>query len=153
ARARHEARARRLAGLEAGQRRRLAEAARLDGQARAFGRQHRYAEAIPLARKALEARRALLGEDDGDHRLSSTSLGWLHFGAGDYAKAERLLERALNSCKEGLGPIHPLQDARSRLRGWLRVAKGDTSNAFSDFYHLGRFPGRALGEERPAHLA
>jgi CHAT domain-containing protein/tetratricopeptide (TPR) repeat protein len=83
------------------------EALELNARSQQLYGQGKYAEAMPLAKKALEIRLTLLGEKHHDTATSYNNLGSLYQAMGDYGKAEPLLEKALTIDKEVLGERHP----------------------------------------------
>jgi CHAT domain-containing protein/tetratricopeptide (TPR) repeat protein len=97
----------RLARLTAADRRRLAEAAQLHGRVGQLRQQRKIREALPLAQKALEIRKEVLGEHHPDYADSLNSLALLYEDQGEYAKAASLCREALQIKKQVLGERHP----------------------------------------------
>jgi CHAT domain-containing protein/tetratricopeptide (TPR) repeat protein len=67
----------------------------------------KYAEAIPLAMRALELTRASRGENHADTATSMVWLADLYRDQGRYAEAEPLYRRSLTIREKALGPEHP----------------------------------------------
>ena len=67
-----------------------------------------YPRAHELAKRALDARMALLGPDDPKTLESMTQLGWILDREGHYAEAEKLERQALAGERRILGPEDPL---------------------------------------------
>src|SRR5215468_8115352 len=67
----------------------------------------KYAEAIPLAMRALELTRARRGENHADTATSMVWLAQLYRDQGRYADAEPLYRRSLTIREKALGPEHP----------------------------------------------
>ncbi|MGF1481475.1 MAG: tetratricopeptide repeat protein [Cyanophyceae cyanobacterium] len=87
--------------------RELAEAYQLNQQVLALLEQGEYAQAIPLAERALAIRERVLGEEHADVATSVNNLASLYYDQGNYAKAEPLFRRALRISEEALGSNHP----------------------------------------------
>jgi CHAT domain-containing protein len=113
----------RLAAMDATQRRRLADTMPLVDQAVELGDQGKYTEAIPLALKALETRKQLLGDKHPLTLTSLTNLGWLYRDQGAYRRAEPLLRQALETRKEVLGENHPHYANSLNNLGWLHARR------------------------------
>jgi tetratricopeptide (TPR) repeat protein len=97
----------RFTGMDRERRSRLAEAGRLDRTVRDQYGAGRYAEAVPLARRALALRREVLGERHRDTATSLDNLAGLLKAQGDSAAARPLYEQALAIRKAVLGERHP----------------------------------------------
>jgi non-specific serine/threonine protein kinase/serine/threonine-protein kinase len=69
--------------------------------------QHRYAEAEPLLRGALEIQERVLGPDHWAVSASRNNLGGLYYSMGRYNDALQAYERALIVAEKSLGPAHP----------------------------------------------
>jgi len=67
-----------------------------------------YPRAHELAKRALDARRSLLGPDDPKTLESMAQLGWILNREGQYAEAEKLERQALVNERRILGPEAPL---------------------------------------------
>jgi tetratricopeptide (TPR) repeat protein/CHAT domain-containing protein len=97
----------RLARMAPADRQRLDEAGRLIRQVARLQQQGKSREGIPLAQKALEIHKALLGERHPDYAARLNNLALLYEAHGDYAKAEPLLRQAVEITKQVLGTRHP----------------------------------------------
>ena len=84
----------------------LAEASQLTQQALELYQQGKYSEAIPLAKRALEIRQEVLGEEHLDVASSLNNLAFIYFRQGRYAKAEPLYLQALALRKKLLDQDH-----------------------------------------------
>lgn len=87
-------------------------AATLENLARAKAHQRQYAEAEPLARRALQIRETILGPEHYQVADSLDLLGAIVGQTGDHAQAESLLRRALTIHEKALGAQH-INTARS----------------------------------------
>ena len=85
----------------------IKEAEELNQQVMKLYQAGKYAEALPLAIKALEIRERALGPMHPDVALSLNNLAWQYRSTGDFAKAEPLYQRALVIKEQALGPAHP----------------------------------------------
>ncbi|NEO44227.1 MAG: tetratricopeptide repeat protein [Moorea sp. SIO4A3] len=85
----------------------LAEASQLNQQAIELYELGKYSEAIPLAERALEIRREVLGEEHPDVASSLNNLAFIYESLGKYAEAELLHQQALALRKKLLGEDHP----------------------------------------------
>jgi tetratricopeptide (TPR) repeat protein/CHAT domain-containing protein len=69
--------------------------------------QGKYQEAIPIAARAVEVAKRILGPDHPKTADALNNLGFIFQKIGDYAKAVPLYQEALRICQEILGPEHP----------------------------------------------
>jgi CHAT domain-containing protein len=97
----------RLARLAPADRRLLAEAVQLNGRVVQLYQQGKTPEAFPLAQKALEIRKQVLGERHPDYANSLNNLAALYDSQGQHAKAEPLHRQALEIRHQVLGERHP----------------------------------------------
>jgi hypothetical protein len=67
----------------------------------------RYAEAIPLAERYVEAAKAQFGDDHPSYAAALNSLGRALYGANRAAEAEPILRCAASILEEALGATHP----------------------------------------------
>lgn len=88
------------------------EVQRLNQEAEKLAEQGRYAQAIPLARQALEATDKALGPNHLLSAEAAENLAEILRNAGEFAKAEPLHRRALAIRQQTLGPAH-LDTAKS----------------------------------------
>jgi CHAT domain-containing protein len=100
----------------------LGEVERLNEQVFELYDAARYAEAIPLAERALEIREKVLGPQHPDVATSLNYLAHLYYAQGDYGRAAPLFQRALAIREKALGPEHP--DVAQSLNS-LAVLYGD----------------------------
>jgi tetratricopeptide (TPR) repeat protein len=92
-----------LARLDSAQQQRLRQADQWTGQVFQLRQQGRPKEALPLAQKALAARREILGEKHRHTALCWFNLGTLHAALNRVEPARRCHELALALSKEALG--------------------------------------------------
>jgi eukaryotic-like serine/threonine-protein kinase len=78
-----------------------------NAQADSYRAQGRLDEALELARRTLERRRALLGPDDPDTLESMSTLARVYHGSGRHREAAELREQVLARRRATLGPTHP----------------------------------------------
>ena len=83
------------------------EAAALGRKAHEFSRAGKYADAIPLAERALALREKVLGPNHPDVALSLNNLAQLYKDQGRYSDAEPLYQRSLAIREKALGRDHP----------------------------------------------
>jgi tetratricopeptide (TPR) repeat protein len=79
----------------------------------------KFAEAVPLAERALALRDKALGPMHPDVADSLNNLAGLYQDQGAYPKAEPLYVRALGIREKALGPMHP--DVASSLNNFARL--------------------------------
>ena len=104
----------------------LGEVQKIENQWIALYNQGRYAEAIPLAERALAIREGVLGPDHPDLALTINSLAILYQNVGDYARAESLYRRSLSIDRSVFGEDHPN----------LAIAYGNLATLY---FHLGDY--------------
>ncbi len=85
----------------------LFEAERLNEQAQQLYQRGEYAQAIPLAQRALPILEKALGPGHFAVTTSRNMLAFMYFGQGNYTAAEPLYQRALTITTKELGPDHP----------------------------------------------
>lgn len=107
----------------------LAEADRLNQQVIELYQAGRYAEAIPLAERALAIREKKLGPEHRDVAMTLYNLAALYYRQSDYGRVGPLYERALSIQEKTLGPEHP--DVARTLEGLgeLYLDQGDYPTA------------------------
>ena len=104
----------------------LNEAKELDERAGELYRGGRYAEAIPLAQKALALWEKAQGPDHPAVATSLNNLAVLYREAGQYAKAEPLYQRSLAIREKALGPTHP--DVATSLENYALLLRKTKRN-------------------------
>lgn len=85
----------------------IAEIAAIQGQALQLQKAGKYAEAVPLAERALAACERQFGPDHRITQLSINNLAALYQNQGRYTEAERLFQRALETNERILGKDNP----------------------------------------------
>ena len=85
----------------------LTEATRLNRQAIKLYREGKYAEAIPLAKRALAIREKALGPNHPAVATILNNLANLYDAQGNYAESKPFHQRALTIREKALGPDHP----------------------------------------------
>lgn len=83
------------------------EAASLNGQALAYLKKAKFAEAEPLFKRALEVREKALGSDHPEMSEILNNLAELYRAQGSPQQAEPLLKRSAEIMEKALGPDHP----------------------------------------------
>ncbi len=137
----------RLVALNPAQRQRLREADGLRQIQRTLGRQGKYADAISAARRALDIRGELQGEDHPYYASDLGNLAALYRDMGDYAKAEPLFLRALEMLKRTVSENHPNYAVCLDDLGQLYQVKGDYPRAEPLFRHALEITRRSEGED------
>jgi CHAT domain-containing protein/tetratricopeptide (TPR) repeat protein len=80
---------------------------KLNNQVMSLYQQARYAEAIPVAQRALEVAETTFGSAHERTATSLNNLAQLYRAQGRYGEAEPLYKRALEILEKALGPQHP----------------------------------------------
>ena len=126
-----------------------AEIAALNKQVSELYRAGKYAEAIPIAEKALKSNETTRGPDDPSTAKSLNNLAVLYIEMGDYAKAEPLMQHAPAIKEKALGPDHP--NTAKSLSGLavLYVEMGDYAKAEPLMQHALAIKEKALGPDHP----
>ena len=86
----------------------LAEAVQLNQQVTGLHQTSQYAEAIPLAERAIAIVEATLGESHPSVAPSLNNLASLYQAQDNYAEAEPIYQRALSISEAALGERHPV---------------------------------------------
>src|SRR5262249_48873369 len=86
----------------------------LNNLAGLYLRTRRYGEAGLLYMRALEIRRAALGEKHPDYAQSLNNLGALYCAMGRHGEAEPLFRQATDILRDTLGTDHPDYKAQSQ---------------------------------------
>lgn len=68
---------------------------------------HRYDEAIPLYRRALDIQEDALGPVHADVAVTTNDLAVLYYTQGNNEQAEKLYKKALSIYEQVFGPHHP----------------------------------------------
>jgi tetratricopeptide (TPR) repeat protein len=139
----------RLEQLTADERRQLWDALQWNNRVYYLWRAGKSREALPLAQKAADIRRKLLGEDHPDYARSLFNLGAQYQALGSYRMAQLNYEKALAIFQKALGEDHP-QTARSysNLASTLDD-RGQYSAAESFFRKALAIFQKALGDDHP----
>ncbi len=121
----------------------------------AMGRQWmgHYASAEPMCRRAMEVRRAALGDGHPAYATSLHRLAGLYKSMGDFGSAEPLCRRAMEIRREALGERHPAYaDSLNSLAELYRMM-GDYARA-APLYRLAMdIYCSAVGESHPGYVA
>jgi CHAT domain-containing protein/tetratricopeptide (TPR) repeat protein len=141
--------AERLAQMAPADRRRLAEAVQLNGRVVQLYQQGKPQEALPVAQKALELRKQVLGERHPHYAGSLNNLARLYQDQGEYAKAEPLFRQALEIRKEVLGERHPDYAQSLNNLAALYQDQGEYAKAELLFHQAQVIYKRVVGERHP----
>ncbi len=126
----------------------LDEATKLNARVVSLYREGKYAEAEPLAKRAIELREKELGPEAKEVSVSLMNLGLIYKAQQKYEAAERLLRRALKNEEKRLGGDHPeLYDLLVQL-GWTCHGLGRTRDAESLLKRAVVVREKALGADR-----
>jgi CHAT domain-containing protein len=137
------------ARLTAVQRQRLRLAEASNRQVFHLWQQGRSAEALPLAQKALLARRKILGEKHRDTAQSWLNLGAQHAVLGQVDQARRCYREAMVIHREVLGENHPLYAYSLSNLGLLDRETGEHAKALPLLREALKLRRRLLGEQHP----
>jgi CHAT domain-containing protein/tetratricopeptide (TPR) repeat protein len=140
-----------LARLDSEQRQRLRQAGQWNEQVFRLWRQGRSQEALPLAKKALQARRQILGEKHRHTALSWFNLGAQHEAVHHVEPARLCTRHALRIYKEALGEGHPDYATGLNNLASLYQAMGEHRLALPLHQQALRISKEALGEGHPAY--
>jgi CHAT domain-containing protein/tetratricopeptide (TPR) repeat protein len=142
----------RRAAMTGDQRRKLAEAERLDGEVLALYLAGKYGEAATVARRVLALRQEVLGERHPDAAASLFNLGLLCSRLGDHAAARSLLERAVEARRALGGERHPSMAQALFELAEVRSARGDLDAALPLHERALALRKELLGERDPSTL-
>jgi len=109
----------------------------------------KYAEAIPLAQRALAIQEKALGPEHPAVATSLNNLAALHNSMGAYAKAEPLYQRALAIDEKALGPEHPDVATSLNNQAFLYYSMGAYAKAEPLYQRALGIDEKALGPEHP----
>lgn len=112
-----------------------------------------YAKARPLAEKAVERRRELLGTAHPDTLHSMAGLATTELVQGHYVEAEKLFSQVLEIRRRALGPEHPDTLATISNLVSVQISRGDYAAAAKNGREVLEIQRRVLGPESPHTLA
>jgi CHAT domain-containing protein/Tfp pilus assembly protein PilF len=130
----------------------LYEARRLEVESRRLSDGGKYADALPLADKALELKERVLGPTDPDLYQPLINLFVINFLRGNHAKAEEACTRALTITENALGSEHPLVGRLLYNLAVFYSTRGDFARAEMLARRALSIQQRSLGDEHP-HFA
>ncbi|HEY6333694.1 MAG TPA: TonB family protein [Blastocatellia bacterium] len=104
------------------------EAERLTRQTITLYNRGEYAEALPIAERALEMRRKLAGKDDPLLAAALFNVASLEYALGQYPKAVPLYEECLKVYEKSLGPDDPKLCSALEQLAWASYATGRPLN-------------------------
>ena len=139
----------RFARMSPDERRRLAEAVRLDYRSTAFTNGAKLPEALEAARQSLELRRELFGNDHPQLAQGLNTLGRVLHVQGDYVAARSCYEQALAIREKALGPDHPETALTLSNLGNLLQLLGDYVGARPCLERVLAIEREAWGPEHP----
>jgi tetratricopeptide (TPR) repeat protein len=126
-----------------------AEADQLDKRVVELYQQGKYAEAVPLAQRAAEIHKRVLGEDHPGYATSLNNLALVYKAQGKYAEAEPLYKRSLAIREKVLGPDHPnVATSLNNLAG-LYADQGKYAEAEPLYQRSLAIREKALGPDHP----
>ncbi len=127
----------------------LNEASQLNQQVMQLYQQGKYAQAIPLAQRALAIREKALGPEHPDVATSLNGLALLYQAQGNFAAAEPLYQRALAIYEKALGPDHP--DVATSLNNLAELYQNQGNHAAAGplLKRARRIREKALGLDHP----
>ena len=125
----------------------------LDALAQLLIRSRRdYVAAEPLAREALEGRRALFGPRAGETALSTDTVARILNGAGRKDEAEAMFREAIAALTVAYGPDHSYVAISQHNLGALLQERSDWSGAEAAFGEAVRINRASLGPRHPDTL-
>jgi tetratricopeptide (TPR) repeat protein len=140
-----------LARLVVKQRQHLRQAEQWNEQVFGLWQQGRSKDALPLAEKALAARRTILGEKHRHTAQSGFNLGAQHAALHHVEQARRYYEQALYIRKEVVGEKHPDYALSLNNLATLYQDMGDHKAALPLFQQALQVYKAALGEKHPSY--
>jgi tetratricopeptide (TPR) repeat protein/CHAT domain-containing protein len=138
-----------LAQLEPADRHRLRDATLLNDRVGQLYQQGKTHDAIPLAQKALDLRKDVLGERHPDYAQTLNNLALLYHAQGEYTQAEPLFRKALAVYKQVLGERHPLYAISLNNLALLYDSQGQYAQAERLFRQALEIKKEVLGERHP----
>ncbi len=136
-----------LKKLTPAQRQQLTEASDLNRQGLALRGRRDYAKAVPMALKAFNVRKEILGEEHPQTLTSQINLGWLHRELRDYSTAGSLLEQASVLSRKVFGESHPEYAISLNALGWLHHNKKEWAKAEVCFREASTIHAQTVGEK------
>jgi len=128
----------------------LQEAERLNQRVVELYQQGKYAEAIPLAEKALAIREKVLGAEHPDVATSLNNLALLYKSQGNYSSSEPLYLRSLAIDEKVLGAEHPSVATSLNNLAELYRTQGNYSKAEPLLLRALAIREKVLGAEHPS---
>jgi tetratricopeptide (TPR) repeat protein len=126
------------------------EADKLDAEVVRLYQAGKYADAIPIAQRALLLREQALGLDHPNVAIALNNLARLYGDQGHYAEAEPLYKRALAISEQALGPDHPNVATALNNLAALYWAQGRYGEAEPLYQRTITSLEKALGPDHPA---
>jgi len=136
--------------LTAEQQKKLDEAERLNEQVKTLRAQGKSQAAIPLAKRALEIRQAILGNEHPDTATCLNNLGLLLQEQGDYAAARPYSEQAVKINRKVLGDENRETATSLNNLGVLLYLERDYAAARTHLEQALAINRRILGKEHPS---
>jgi CHAT domain-containing protein/Tfp pilus assembly protein PilF len=143
----------RLERMTPADRRRLAEAAQLNGRVVQSYQQGKTREAVALAQKVLAIRKEVLGESHPDYAQGLNNLALLYQVQGEYAKAEPLLRKARDTYKQVFGERHPQYALSLNNLALLYDSQGEYAQAEPLFRQALEIYKQVFGERHPHYAS
>lgn len=125
----------------------LKEAADLTDSVIKLFKEQKYAEALPLAKRALEIREKLLPRNDPRIGSSLTNLGEVYVGKRDFGKAMETFQRLLQHQTELFGPEDVTLAPTLERLGVLYFRQGDSDKAEDAFKQAVALKEKSLGAD------
>jgi tetratricopeptide (TPR) repeat protein len=129
------------------------EVATLAGQIAEFSQAGKYAEAVPVARRLVDAFERAVGPNHSATATGLVILADLHRVLGEYAKAEPLYQRAIKILENTMGPEHQSTGAAINNLATLYHMRHDFQKAVTSFERALRINEKTLGADSVAVAA
>lgn len=142
-----------LRALDPEARTELAEARTLNRRVLRLTEQGQWAEALPLATRAVAIRKRLLGAKDIDYAASLSNLAGLLESLGDDTGAEPLYRQAVTITRDAVGERHPRYSQSLNNLAYLHFKMGDDAEAERLFRESLRLVREVLDERHPEYAA
>ena len=107
----------------------LAEATRLSAEVVKLYKQHKYDEAFPLAKTALEIRKRVLGPEEPAVAAALINLAELYLAKRKYGDALTFYQPVLPIYEKGFGPVNDNTAIIVEILAFLRYVQGDFDEA------------------------